>query len=45
MPRLPRINQKDAVRVFQKLGYRNAITMGAIDRDAGLTPQQSRDLL
>ena len=29
MPRLPRINQKDAVRVFQKLGYRNAITMGA----------------
>jgi predicted RNA binding protein YcfA (HicA-like mRNA interferase family) len=70
MPRLPGISQKDAVRVFQKLGYRvvresghlimsngerrlviprhdpiNAITMGAIARDAGLTPQQFRDLL
>jgi len=70
MPRLPGISQKDAVRVFQKLGYRivresghlilsngecrlviprhapiNAITMGAIARDAGLTPQQFRELL
>ena len=60
----------EAVRVFQKLGYRvvresghlimsngerrlviprhdpiNAITMGAIARDAGLTPQQFRELL
>ena len=70
MPRLPGISQRDAVRVFQKLGYRvvqesgpvilsngtrrlviprhdpiNAITMGAIARDAGLTPQQFRELL
>ena len=70
MPRLPGVSQKDAVRVFQKRGYRvvresghlimsnverrlviprhdpiNAITMGAIARDAGLTPQQFRDLL
>ena len=70
MPRLPGISQKQAVRVFQKLGYRvvresghlimsngtsrlviprhdpiNAITMGAIARDAGLPPQQFRDLL
>ncbi|MEI7665924.1 MAG: type II toxin-antitoxin system HicA family toxin [bacterium] len=70
MPRLPGISQKEAVRVFQKLGYRvvresghlilsngerrlviprhdpiNAITMGAIARDAGLTPQQFRELL
>jgi len=70
VPRLPGISQRDAVRVFQKLGYRvvqesgpvilsngtrrlviprhdpiNAITMGAIARDAGLTPQQFRELL
>jgi hypothetical protein len=54
MPRLPGVSQKEAVRVFQKLGYLvvresghllNAITMGAIARDAGLTPQQFRDLL
>jgi predicted RNA binding protein YcfA (HicA-like mRNA interferase family) len=70
MPRLPGISQKEAVQVFQKLGYRvaresghlimsngerwlviprhdpiNAITMGAIARDAGLTPQQFRELL
>ena len=70
MPRLPGISQKEAVRVFQKLGFRvvresghlimsnrelrlvipwhdpiNAITMGAIARDAGLTPQQFRDLV
>jgi hypothetical protein len=50
MPRLPGISQKDAVRVFQKLVIPrhapiNAITMGAIARDAGLTPQQFRELL
>lgn len=70
MPRLPGISQHDAVRVFEKLGYRimrqsghivmsngqirlviprhnpiNAITMGAIARDAGLNPDQFRALL
>ncbi len=70
MPRIPGISQRDAVRVFEKLGYRiarqsghivmsngetrliipghtpiNAITMGAIARDAGLTPEQFRALL
>ncbi|MCW5548534.1 MAG: type II toxin-antitoxin system HicA family toxin [Opitutaceae bacterium] len=70
MPRLPGINQRDAVRVFEKLGYKvarqsghivmsngsvrliiprhnpiNAITMGAIARDAGLSPDQFRALL
>jgi hypothetical protein len=56
MPRLPGISQKQAVRVFQKLGYRiaresghlimsSSITMGAIARDAGLTPEQFRQLL
>jgi predicted RNA binding protein YcfA (HicA-like mRNA interferase family) len=64
MPRIPGIHQRDAVRVFEKLGYRvvrqgghiimsngksrlvirrhnqiNAITMGCIARDAGLTPE------
>jgi predicted RNA binding protein YcfA (HicA-like mRNA interferase family) len=70
MPRIPGVGQNDAVRVFQKLGYRiarqgghvimsngkvrlviprhspiNAITMGAIAKDAGLTPEQFRELL
>ena len=70
MPRLPGISQRDAVRVFEKLGYRivrqsghlvmsngqvrlviprhspvNAITMGAIAKDAGLNPDQFRALL
>jgi predicted RNA binding protein YcfA (HicA-like mRNA interferase family) len=70
MPRIPGVGQSDAVKVFQKLGYRiarqsghvimsngkvrlsiprhspiNAITMGAIARDAGLTPEQFRKLL
>ena len=70
MPRLPGIGQRDAVRVFEKLGYRivrqsghlvmsngktrliiprhspiNAITMGAIAKDAGLSPDQFRALL
>ena len=70
MPRLPGVSQHDAVRAFQKLGYRivrqsghivlsngrtrliiprhspiNAITMGSIARDAGLSPEQFRELL
>lgn len=70
MPRLPGIRQREAVRVFEKLGYRivrqsghivmsnglirltiprhnpiNAITMGNIAKDAGLTPQQFKDLM
>ena len=70
MPRIPGVGQSDAVKVFQKLGYRiarqsghvimsngmvrlsiprhspiNAITMGAIARDAGLTPEQFLRLL
>ena len=70
MPRLPGVSRHDAVRVFQKMGYRivrqsghivmsngqvrliiprhspiNAMTMGAIARDAGLTPDQFRALL
>lgn len=70
MPRLPGVGQKDAVRVFLKLGFRvaresghiimtngqirltiprhdpiNAITMGAIAKDAGLTPEEFRTLL
>ncbi len=70
MPKLPGISQKDAVRVFQKLGFRiaresghivmsngeirltiprhnpiNALTMGGIARDAGLTPEAFRKML
>ena len=70
MPKIPGISQRDAVRVFQKLGYRiirqsghivmsngqirltiarhspiNALTMGAIAKDAGLTPDDFRALL
>jgi predicted RNA binding protein YcfA (HicA-like mRNA interferase family) len=70
MPRIPGINQRDAIRVFEKLGYKvvrqsghivmsngsirlviprhnpiNAITMGAIARDAGLSPDQFCALL
>lgn len=70
MPKLPGISQKEAVRVFQKIGFRiaresghivmsngqvrltiprhdpiNAITMGAIAKDAGLTPEEFRKLL
>ena len=70
MPRIPSISQRDAIRVFEKLGYRivrqsghvvmsngktrlviprhtpiNAITMGAIAKDAGLNPDQFRALL
>jgi predicted RNase H-like HicB family nuclease/predicted RNA binding protein YcfA (HicA-like mRNA interferase family) len=70
MPKIPGVNQHDAIRIFQKLGYRivrqsghvvmsngevrltiprhnpiNAITMGAIAKDAGLTPEEFRALL
>lgn len=70
MPKLPGVSQRDAVRVFQKLGFRivresghivmsngeirltiprhnpiNALTMGAIAKDAGLSPEQFRNLL
>lgn len=70
MPKLPGISQREAVRVFEKIGYRiagesghivmtngqnrltiprhnpiHAITMGAIAKDAGLTPSEFRDLL
>jgi predicted RNA binding protein YcfA (HicA-like mRNA interferase family) len=70
MPKIPGINQRDAVRVFRKLGFKvaresghivmsngkvrltiprhnpiNAITMGNIAKDAGLTPGDFRKLL
>ena len=70
MPKLPGISQRDAIRVFEKLGFRvarqtghvvmtngkvrlviprhnpiNALTMGAIAKDAGLTPDEFRALL
>jgi len=70
MPKLPGVSQRDAVRVFEKLGFRvarqsghvvmtsgsirlviprhnpiNALTMGAIAKDAGLSPEQFRELL
>lgn len=70
MPKIPGISQKQAVRVFEKLGYRvvrqsghivmsngkirlviprhnpvNALTMGDIAKDAGLTPEQFRERL
>lgn len=70
MPNLPGVNASEAVRVFEKIGFRvirqgkhivmsdgvvrltipranpvNAITMGAIARDAGLTPDEFRRLL
>ena len=69
MPRLPGISQRDAVRVFEKLGYHvarqsghivmtngrirlviprhnpiNAITMGGIAKNAGLTPEEFRKM-
>lgn len=65
MPKIPGVRHQDAVRVFEKLGYRiirqsghiimsngetrltipranpvDAFTMGAIARDAGLTPDE-----
>ncbi len=70
MPKLPGISQRDAVGVFEKLGFRvarqsghivmtngrkrliiprhnpiNALTMGAIAKDAGLSPEEFRKLL
>jgi len=70
MPKLPGVSQKEAVRVFQKLGFHiaresghivmsngkvrltiprhnpiHALTMGAIARDAGLTPEEFRKML
>jgi predicted RNA binding protein YcfA (HicA-like mRNA interferase family) len=70
MPKLPGVRHQDALRVFEKLGYRiirqsghivmsngetrliipranpvDAFTMGAIARDAGLTPNEFRELL
>jgi predicted RNA binding protein YcfA (HicA-like mRNA interferase family) len=70
MPKLPGVRHQDAVRVFEKLGFRiirqsghivmsngdirltipcaNPVapyTMGAIARDAGLTPDEFRRLL
>ena len=70
MPKIPGIRSSDAVRVFEKIGFRvirqgkhiimsdgiirltiprhdpiNAYTMGTIARDAGLTPQEFKDLL
>ena len=70
MPKLPGVSQHEAVRVFQKLGFRiaresahivmsngtvrltiprhnpiNALTMGAIAKDAGLTPDAFWQLL
>jgi len=70
MPKIPGIHHKDAIRVFEKLGYVikrqsghlvmsngkirliiprsksiNALTMGAIAKDAGLSPDQFKELL
>jgi predicted RNA binding protein YcfA (HicA-like mRNA interferase family) len=70
MPRLPGVNHLDAVRAFEKVGFRivrqgkhvvmsdgarfltiprhnpvNAITMGRLVRDAGLTNEEFRKLL
>jgi len=70
MPKLPGIHQREAIRVFQKIGFKvvrqsghivmsngnirltiprhnpiNAITMGNIAKDAGLSPQQFKELL
>ncbi len=70
MPKIPGVRHQDAVRVFEKLGFRivrqsghiimsngeirlaipranpvDPFTMGAIARDAGLTPDEFRRLL
>jgi len=70
MPRIPGIRSTDAIRVFEKVGFRvirqgkhiimsdgiikltiprhnpiHAYTMGSIARDAGLSPQEFKDLL
>ncbi len=70
MPKLPGISQREAIRVFEKLGYHvarqsghvvmtngakrlviprhnpiNAVTMGAIAKSAGLSPEEFRALM
>ncbi len=70
MPKLSGVRHQDAVRIFEKLGYRiirqsghivmsngetrlvipranpiDPFTMGSIARDAGLTPDEFRELL
>ncbi|HWX43624.1 MAG TPA: type II toxin-antitoxin system HicA family toxin [Blastocatellia bacterium] len=70
MPKIPGINHLEAVKAFERAGFRmirqgkhvvmsdgvriitiprhnpvNAITMGGIVRDAGLTPEQFKRLL
>ena len=70
MPKLPGIQQREAIRVLQKVGFKikrqsghivmsngnirltiprhnpiNAITMGNIAKDAGLSPEQFKELL
>ena len=70
MPKISGIGSEQAVRVFEKIGFRiirqakhivmsdgltrltiprhktiNAYTMGAIARDAGLTPEEFRELV
>jgi predicted RNA binding protein YcfA (HicA-like mRNA interferase family) len=70
VPKLPGISQREAIRVFEKLGYRiarqsghvvmtngkkrliiprhtpiNAVTMGAIAKAVGLSPEQFRALM
>jgi predicted RNA binding protein YcfA (HicA-like mRNA interferase family) len=70
MPKLSGIQQREAIRVFEKIGFKikrqsghivmsngnirltitrhnpiNAITMGHIAKDAGLSPEQFKALL
>ena len=70
MPKLSGIHQREAIRVFEKIGFKikrqsghivmsngnirltiprhnpiNAITMGHIAKDAGLSPEQFKALL
>ena len=70
MPSIPGVSQREAERVFAKLGYEvirqgkhlimsdgvvtliiprhnpiNAFTMGALAKQAGLTPEQFREML
>ena len=44
MPKLPGVRHLDAIRVFEKLGYRIIRQVGNIARDAGLTPDEFRRL-
>ena len=70
MPKIPGVNPDEAVRAFEKIGFRivrqgkhivmsdglvrltiprhnpiNAFTLGAIARDAGLSPEEFKKLL